>query len=198
MRHNMNTDKLNGEMGDSHVGLQARLMSQALRKLAGAVNKSKSIVIFINQLREKVGVIYGNPETTTGGRALKFYSTIRIDVRKLESIKNGTNIVGNRTRAKIVKNKVAPPFRECEFEIIFGKGISYESDVINIAIHKGIIQKSGSWLTYKDMRWQGLQNAKTALEDDKNLLDELVAKIKDGIPTKKNLGEDEFIPTGQY
>jgi len=173
--------EIDGEMGSSHVGLHARLMSQALRKLAGVINKSNTTVIFINQLREKVGIIYGNPEVTTGGRALKFYSTIRIDIRRIESIKTGNDIVGNRTRARIVKNKVAPPFKECTFEIIFGKGISYEADIANLAVNNGIIEKSGSWFSYKGMRLQGMNSVKAALSDDKKLLQEIVLALQEKI-----------------
>lgn len=187
--------EIDGEMGDSHVGLQARLMSQAMRKLAGIVNKSQTIVIFINQLREKVGIMFGSPETTTGGRALKFYASVRIDVRRIESIKSGTDIVGNRTKAKIVKNKVAPPFKECEFEIMFGKGISLEGDAVTLSINRELIQKSGAWFTYKDMRWQGKENVKKALMEDRNLLDELISQIKSTMAVKKSMPDDEFEPT---
>ena len=186
--------EIDGEMGSSHIGLQARLMSQALRKLAGIINKSKATVIFINQLREKVGVIYGSPEVTTGGRALKFYATIRIDVRRIESIKNGSNFVGNRTRAKIVKNKVAPPFKECEFEIIFGKGVSFEADVANLAVSKGIIEKAGSsWFSYKGMRLQGMNNLREALVNDKNLLQEIVNSLQEENKTSSNQINDTAV-----
>src|SRR5690606_5595076 len=157
------------EMGDSHVGLQARLMSQALRKLAGAINKSRAIVIFINQLREKVGIMFGNPETTTGGRALKFYSSIRLDVRKVDSIKQGEDIIGSRTRVKVVKNKVAPPFKQAEFDIMYGKGISNEGNVLDVGVEANIINKSGAWFSYGDIRLgQGRENAKQFLLENPN------------------------------
>ncbi|MBR5292733.1 MAG: recombinase RecA [Clostridia bacterium] len=172
--------ELEGDMGDSHVGLQARLMSQALRKLTGVVSKSNTIVIFINQLREKVGVMFGNPETTTGGKALKFYASIRMDVRKLDSIKNGTEFVGNRTRIKIVKNKVAPPFKTAEFDIIYGEGISKESSVLDMAVEHKIISKTGAWYSYNDMRMaQGRDNARLFLKDNKELCAEIEAKVRE-------------------
>ena len=171
-------NEIDGDMGDSHVGLHARLMSQALRKLSGAIAKSSCIVIFINQLREKVGVIYGNPETTTGGRALKFYASVRLDVRKSEQLKNGSEIVGNHVKCKVVKNKVAPPFRTAEFDIIYGKGISKESEIIELGIANGIIEKSGSWLSYNGEKLgQGKDKVRAMLEEDKALAEELSEKI---------------------
>ena len=171
--------EIDGDMGDSHVGLQARLMSQALRKLTAAISKSNCIVIFINQLREKVGVMFGNPETTTGGRALKFYSSIRLDVRRIEALKQGGEMVGNRTRIKVVKNKVAPPFREAEFDIMFGKGISKEGDVLDLAASVGIVQKSGAWFNYGDIRLgQGRENAKAYLREHPEIMDEIEHKVR--------------------
>ena len=171
--------EIDGDMGDSHVGLQARLMSQALRKLTAAISKSNCIVIFINQLREKVGVMFGNPETTTGGRALKFYSSIRLDVRRIEALKQGGEMVGNRTRIKVVKNKVAPPFREAEFDIMFGKGISKEGDVLDLAASVGIVQKSGAWFAYGgDKIGQGRENAKAYLREHPAIMDEIEHKVR--------------------
>ncbi len=181
--------EIDGEMGDSHVGLQARLMSQALRKLTAVISKSNCIVIFINQLREKVGVMFGNPETTTGGRALKFYSSIRLDVRRIESLKQGGDVVGNRTRIKVVKNKIAPPFKEAEFDIMFGKGISREGDVLDLAADSGIINKSGAWYAYNDAKiGQGRENAKQFLTDNPELFTEIEAKVRDkyALKTPKN------------
>lgn len=170
--------EIDGDMGDSHVGLQARLMSQALRKIAGAIAKSNCIVIFINQLRMKIGVMYGNPETTTGGNALKFYASVRIDIRKIETLKNGTEVVGSRTRARVVKNKVAPPFREAEFDIMYGKGISREGEALDLAIKLGVINKSGSWFSYEDRRLgQGRDNVKRLLETDDELRQEIESKV---------------------
>ena len=172
--------ELDGEMGDVHVGLQARLMSQALRKLTAHIGKSQACTIFINQIREKVGVIYGNPETTTGGRALKFYSSIRIEVRKGDAIKQGTDIMGNRTRAKVVKNKVAPPFRTAEFDIMYGTGISREGDLLDIASEKDIIQKSGSWYSYEGERMgQGRENAKEYIKNNPEFMQMLNNKVKE-------------------
>ena len=171
--------EIDGDMGDSHVGLQARLMSQALRKLTAAISKSNCTVIFINQLREKVGVMFGNPETTTGGRALKFYSSIRLDVRRIEALKQGGEMVGNRTRIKVVKNKVAPPFREAEFDIMFGKGISKEGDVLDLAASVGIVQKSGAWFAYGgDKIGQGRENAKAYLREHPEIMDEIEHKVR--------------------
>lgn len=169
--------EIDGDMGDSHVGLQARLMSQALRKLTAAINRSNCIVIFINQLREKVGVMFGNPETTTGGRALKFYSSVRLDVRRIESLKQGGEIVGNRTRIKVVKNKVAPPFKEAEFDIMFGEGISKEGDILDLASELGIVNKSGAWYAYNgDKIGQGRENAKTYLKENPQVCQEIEEK----------------------
>ena len=171
--------EIEGEMGDSHVGLQARLMSQALRKLAGVISKSNTIVIFINQLREKVGVMFGNPETTTGGKALKFYASIRLDVRRIDSIKNGNDVVGNRTRIKVVKNKVAPPFKTAEFDIIYGEGISHEGSVLDMAVNHKIINKTGAWYSYGDMRMaQGRDNARLFLKDNQELCNEIEHKLR--------------------
>ena len=171
--------EIEGDMGDSHVGLLARLMSQALRKLAGSISKTNCIVIFINQLREKVGVVYGNPEVTTGGRALKFYASVRIEVRRIEAIKNGSEVVGNRTRAKIVKNKVAPPFREAEFEIMYGEGISKLGELVDLAVKLDLIQKSGSWFSMGDTRLgQGKDAVKKYLQDNPELAEKIEAEIR--------------------
>ncbi len=172
--------EIDGDMGASHVGLQARLMSQALRKLSGTIAKTNCIVIFINQLREKVGVIYGNPETTTGGRALKFYSSVRIEIRKSESIKDGSDVVGNRVKCKVVKNKVAPPFKTAEFDILYGTGISKASEIVDMAVELGIIEKSGAWFSYEGSRLaQGRDNARIAINNDPALMAELEQKIKE-------------------
>ena len=172
--------EIDGDMGDSHVGLQARLMSQALRKLTAVISKSNCIVIFINQLREKVGVMFGNPETTTGGRALKFYSSVRLDVRRTESLKQAGEIVGNHVRVKVVKNKIAPPFREAEFDIVFGQGISREGDVLDLAVNAGIVNKSGAWYAYEgDKIGQGRENAKTYIHENPAFFDMLEAKVRD-------------------
>ncbi len=183
--------ELEGDMGDSHVGLQARLMSQALRKLAGVISKSNTIVIFINQLREKVGVMFGNPETTTGGKALKFYASIRLDVRRIDSIKNGAEVVGNRTRIKVVKNKVAPPFKIAEFDIIYGEGISHEGSVLDMAVNHKIINKTGAWYSYGDMRMaQGRDNARLFLKDNSELCDEIERKLRMELAAEMGRGGD--------
>ena len=172
--------EIDGEMGDSHVGLQARLMSQALRKLNGTISKTNTTVIFINQLREKVGVMFGNPETTTGGRALKFYSTIRLEIRKKEQLKLGEGVVGNRTTIKVVKNKVAPPFRSCEADIMYGEGVSREGEVIDLAAEAGIIDKTGAWYSYQGEKLgQGKENVKLLLKDNPELTQELETKVRD-------------------
>ena len=172
--------EIDGDMGDSHVGLQARLMSQALRKLTAVISKSNCTVVFINQLREKVGVMFGNPETTTGGRALKFYSSVRLDVRRIEALKQGGEVIGNRTRVKVVKNKVAPPFKEAEFDIMFGKGISKEGDIVDLASNVGIINKSGAWFAYEGNKiGQGRENAKQYLRDNPAVCDEIENKVRE-------------------
>jgi len=178
--------ELDGEMGDSHVGLQARLMSQALRKLTGIVSKSRTCLIFINQIREKIGVMFGNPETTTGGRALKFYSTVRIDIRRIGAIKEGETVVGSRTRVKVVKNKVAAPFREAEFDLMYGEGISREGDLIDLAVTHEIIEKSGSWFSYKSERiGQGRENARQFLKDNRDIYRKIEDEVRKklGMPT---------------
>ncbi len=172
--------EIDGDMGDSHIGLQARLMSQALRKLAGAVNKSKTVIIFINQLREKVGVMFGNPETTTGGRALKYYASVRLDIRKIENIKQDGEVIGNRAKVKVVKNKVAPPFREAEFDILYGKGISREGNILDLAVNLDIIEKSGSWFSYNgDKIAQGRENTKKYLLENPDITNEIEKKVRD-------------------
>ena len=172
--------EIDGDMGDSHVGLQARLMSQALRKLTAVISKTNCVVIFINQLREKVGVMFGNPETTTGGRALKFYSSIRLDVRRIEALKSGGEVVGNRTRIKVVKNKIAPPFKEAEFDIMFGQGISREGDILDLAVNLNIIVKSGAWFAYNDAKiGQGRENAKQYLRDNPAVMAEVEKKVRE-------------------
>ncbi|SDH30502.1 recombination protein RecA [Pseudobutyrivibrio sp. 49] len=194
--------EIDGDMGDSHVGLHARLMSQAMRKLTGIVAKTNCVVIFINQLREKVGVMFGNPETTTGGRALKFYASVRIDVRRIEALKQNGEVIGNRTRAKIVKNKVAPPFREAEFDIMFGEGISREGDILDVATNLDIVQKSGAWYAYLGEKiGQGRENAKVYLKQNPEVCEEIAAAIRDYYKeTDENEvgligGEKEDIPT---
>lgn len=189
--------EIDGEMGESHIGLQARLMSQALRKLAGICNKTKTCIIFINQLREKVGVMFGNPEVTPGGKALKFYSSVRIDVRKVDTVKSGTDIVGNKVKIKIVKNKLAPPFKVAEVEIIYGKGISNASAVFELALQYGLLEKSGSWFSYKGERiGQGKETIKNMIESDKNFADELVRSIREKVNQDPESGfEDTAVET---
>ena len=185
--------EIDGEMGDSHIGLQARLMSQALRKLAGVISKSKTVIIFINQLREKVGIMFGNPETTPGGRALKFYSSVRLDIRKVENIKTEGEIVGNRARVKVIKNKVAPPFREAEFDIVYGKGISKEGNILDLAVNLNFIEKSGAWFAYNgDKIGQGRENAKQYLADNPKIQNELEKKIRENFTEafEKSLGDE--------
>ena len=184
--------EIEGEMGDSHVGLQARLMSQALRKLSGAINKSRTAAIFINQLREKVGVMFGNPETTPGGRALKFYASIRLDIRRIETLKQGSNMVGSRTRARVVKNKVAPPFKQAEFDIMYGEGISREGSVLDIAAEQNIISKSGSWYSYGDTRiGQGRENARQYLKDNPELTQTIEDRIRKELHLDPSAAPDE-------
>jgi recombination protein RecA len=183
--------EIEGEMGDSHVGLQARLMSQALRKLTGAISQTKTTAIFINQLREKVGVMFGSPETTSGGRALKFYASVRLDVRRIETLKDGTEPVGSRTRIKVVKNKLAAPFRTAEFDILFGFGISREGSLIDLGVEQGIVRKSGAWYTYEgDQLGQGKENARTFLRDNADLADEIEKKIKEKLGVGPRLDAD--------
>lgn len=184
--------EIEGEMGDSHIGLQARLMSQAMRKLAGAISKSKCIAIFINQLREKVGIMFGNPETTPGGRALKFYSTIRLEVRRAEQLKLGTEIVGNRTKVKVVKNKVAPPFKTAEIDIMYGEGISKEGEIIDLGVELDIIGKSGAWYSYNNEKiGQGRENAKQFLRDNPLILQDVENKIREGLQINNNIIKSE-------
>ena len=185
--------EIDGDMGDSHMGLQARLMSQALRKLAGAINKSKTVLIFINQLREKIGVMFGNPETTTGGRALKFYASVRMDIRKIENIKQDGEVRGNRVRVKIVKNKVAPPFREAEFDVVYGQGISKEGNVLDMAVNLDIIEKAGSWFSYNGERiGQGRENVKKYLKENQDILTEVEEKVRENFAKafEQSLGEE--------
>lgn len=171
--------EIDGEMGDSHMGLQARMMSQALRKLTGAINKSNTCAIFINQLREKIGVMFGNPETTTGGRALKFYASVRLDVRRIETIKQGDDMVGNRTRVKVVKNKIAPPFKQAEFDIMYGLGISKEGDILEVGAEAGIVDKSGAWYSYNDSKLgQGKENCKQFLKENPEIMAEIESKVR--------------------
>ena len=185
--------EIDGDMGDPHMGLQARLMSQALRKLAGAINKSKTVLIFINQLREKIGVMFGNPETTTGGRALKFYASVRMDIRKIENIKQDGEVTGNRVRVKVIKNKVAPPFREAEFDVLYGKGISKEGNILDMAVNLDIVEKSGSWFSYNGERiGQGRENAKRYLIEHKDMLNEVDKKVRENFAKafEQSLGEE--------
>ena len=185
--------EIDGDMGDSHMGLQARLMSQALRKLAGAINKSKTVIIFINQLREKIGVMFGNPETTTGGRALKFYASVRMDIRKVENIKQDGEVTGNRVRVKVIKNKVAPPFREAEFDIVYGKGISKEGNRLDMAVNLDIIEKSGSWFSYNGERiGQGRENVKRYLQENQDVLQDVEKKVRENFAKafEQSLGEE--------
>ena len=177
--------EIEGDMGANHLGLQARLMSQAMRKLAGAINKSNCVAIFINQIREKVGVLFGNPETTTGGRALKFYSTIRLDIRRIDSIKDGQNVIGNITRVKVVKNKVAPPFKTCEVDLIYGQGISHEGEIVDVGVDLDIINKAGAWFSYEGNRLgQGRENVKLLLKNNPNLMNEIETKIREKLKNK--------------
>ena len=185
--------EIDGDMGDSHMGLQARLMSQALRKLAGAINKSKTVLIFINQLREKIGVMFGNPETTTGGRALKFYASVRLDIRKIENIKQDGEVKGNRVRVKVIKNKVAPPFREAEFDVVYGEGISKAGNILDMAVNMDIIEKSGSWFSYNGERiGQGRENVKNYLKENPDVLQEVEEKVRANFAQafEESLGEE--------
>ena len=190
--------EIEGEMGDSHVGLQARLMSQALRKLAAVINKTNTIAIFINQLRKKVGVMFGNPETTPGGRALKFYSSIRLDIRRMEQIKDGTNITGNKTSVKVVKNKMAPPFKNCVVDIMYGEGVSREGELCDLAAEAGIIEKSGAWYSYNGNKLgQGKENVKELFKNDKKLCAEIDSKVRDFYEINKNKSKDKKVESNQ-
>ncbi|MGI8667612.1 MAG: recombinase RecA [Jatrophihabitans sp.] len=187
--------EIEGEMGDSHVGLQARLMSQALRKITGALSNSGTTAIFINQLREKIGVMFGSPETTTGGKALKFYSSVRLDVRRIETLKDGADAVGNRTRVKVVKNKVAPPFKQAEFDIVYGQGISREGSLIDVGVDQAIVRKSGAWYTYDgDQLGQGKENVRSFLRDNPDIADEIEKKIKEKLGVGARVTEEEPLP----
>ncbi len=191
--------EIDGDMGDSHVGLHARLMSQALRKLTAIISKTNCVVIFINQLREKVGVMFGNPETTTGGRALKFYASVRLDVRRIEALKQGGEVIGNRTRVKVVKNKIAPPFREAEFDIMFGQGISTVGDILDLAANCGVVMKSGAWYAYNDAKiGQGRENAKQFLRDNPEACREIEMKVREhyGLPGTGVQTTEEAAPAG--
>ncbi|HEY3736874.1 MAG TPA: recombinase RecA [Jatrophihabitans sp.] len=191
--------EIEGEMGDSHVGLQARLMSQALRKITGALSNTNTTAIFINQLREKIGVMFGSPETTTGGKALKFYASVRLDVRRIETLKDGGDAVGNRTRVKVIKNKVAPPFKQAEFDIVYGQGISREGSLIDVGVEQGFVKKSGAWYTYdSDQLGQGKENARTFLRDNPDLANELEKKIKEKLGVGARVDESvpvDLVPT---
>lgn len=185
--------EIDGDMGDSHMGLQARLMSQALRKLAGSINKTKTVIIFINQLREKIGVMFGNPETTTGGRALKFYASVRMDIRKIENIKQDGEVKGNRVRVKVIKNKVAPPFREAEFDVVYGQGISKEGNILDMAVNLDIVEKAGSWFSYNGERiGQGRENVKKYLRENPEILEDIETKVRDNFAKafEQSLGEE--------
>jgi recombination protein RecA len=187
--------EIEGEMGDAHVGLQARLMSQALRKLTGALSNSGTTAIFINQLREKVGVFFGSPETTTGGKALKFYASVRLDIRRIETLKDGSDAVGNRTRVKVVKNKCAPPFKQAEFDILYGHGISKEGSLIDLGVEQGIVRKAGAWYTYEgDQLGQGKENARTFLADNPDIAAEIEKRIKDKLGIGAKLDADQTVP----
>jgi recombination protein RecA len=189
--------EIEGEMGDSHVGLQARLMSQALRKITGALSQTKTTAIFINQLREKVGVMFGSPETTSGGKALKFYASVRLDIRRIETLKDGTESVGNRTRVKVVKNKLAPPFRTAEFDILYGIGISREGSLIDLGVEQGIVRKAGAWYTYEgDQLGQGKENARSFLHDNEDIANEIEKKIKEKLGVGPRLDADANAPAG--
>src|SRR5579875_3621875 len=190
--------EIEGEMGDSHVGLQARLMSQALRKITGALSSSGTTAIFINQLREKIGVFFGSPETTTGGKALKFYASVRLDVRRIETLKDGQDAVGSRTRVKVVKNKVSPPFKQAEFDIMWGQGISREGGLIDLGVEQGIVRKAGAWYTYDtDQLGQGKENARAFLRDNPDLADEIEKKIKEKLGIGPRVDADAAVPAGQ-
>ncbi|MEJ7650994.1 MAG: recombinase RecA, partial [Nakamurella sp.] len=187
--------EIEGEMGDSHVGLQARLMSQALRKMTGALSNSGTTAIFINQLREKIGVMFGSPETTTGGKALKFYASVRLDIRRIEALKDGTDVVGNRTRVKVVKNKVAPPFKQAEFDIIYGHGISREGSLIDVGVEQGFVRKAGAWYTYEgEQLGQGKENARTFLKENPDISDELDKRIKEKLGVGARLDDESPVP----
>ena len=186
--------EIEGDMGDSHVGLQARLMSQALRKLTGSIKRSNSMVIFINQIRMKIGVMFGNPETTTGGNALKFYSSVRLDIRRIGAIKKGDEVIGNETRVKVVKNKVAPPFKQCEFEILYGEGTSFEGELIDLGVKQGIVDKAGAWYSYKDERiGQGKDNARNFLKEHEEIAAEINQRLRDELLSKRSQPQDEGV-----